>query len=929
MRHSLLSKWLGVFIFLLCLKVFVFAQQVLQFGFEGKETFFRQGKSDANIALIKHQLSDESAHTGQKSELIQFTAGNGQFAHFFYDFGQAQVTDELNISLWVKANRPGMQLFCRVVLPKERDPKNLDQPLTLTMKGDIYQLTGRWQQLTLRQPMKRLREQVNLYRAETGRDPVMADAYVDRLFLNLFGGPGQTDVWIDDMEIGPVLEQKASSSPKTPEEVPGKTLTRRSSEVQLKGTQLLVSGQKFFLRGIRHTGTPLKTLRDAGFNTVWLDESVANSTLEEAVNQGFWIVPMMQLPGADDSNGVPAQLTSQQAVGKKVARFLEQEAVLCWDLGSNLQFEKNSLVSRSAQSLRNADPMRPLAADVWDGFQRYSRSVDQIMLGAHRWPLFTTMELPAYRDWLLQKRRLAQPGTYTWTWIQTHLPDWYLQYVSAKDVQTKIDEPSGPHPEQIRLLTYAAIGAGCKGIGFWSDKFLADSHGGRDRLLALALLNQELQLLEPILVETEEPTWVDTSLPDVKAAILRSEKGILVLPMWMGKGTQFVPPQGSATELSIVIPQAPIGCQAWEVTPGQVKSLPWKRVVGGIKVTVKEFSLATPVVLTSDLSPTGLVVRWQDLQRKMAKLSAQWAHDLAEEEFTKVITVQTKLETSGKHLADSQMLLKKSRDYINESLNHRRNGEYAEAYATAQRALRPLRILMRTAWEQALRDLDSPVATPYSISFFSLPDHYKFWEEIKAAKLLENVLPDGDFELAPDKVPQGWVVQEVPSLDEINQTARRVTESARSGKQSLMLQITPKNPLLPPAALERAFLGIYSPAVKMQPGSLVRISGWVKIPKEIKGSADGALFFDSAGGEPLGIRLTAATDWRHYTFYRRVPNTGVINVTLALTGLGTVYYDDWKIEPLAETNPPAIAVQNQPVTTTGIKPIAIDSQSKP
>lgn len=90
------------------------------------------------------------------------------------------------------------------------------------MKGDIYQLTGRWQQLTLRQPMKRLREQVSLYRAETGRDPVMAEAYVDRLFLNLYGGPGQTDVWIDDMEIGPVLEQKASSSPKTPEEVPGK-----------------------------------------------------------------------------------------------------------------------------------------------------------------------------------------------------------------------------------------------------------------------------------------------------------------------------------------------------------------------------------------------------------------------------------------------------------------------------------------------------------------------------------------------------------------------------------------------------------------------------------------------------------------------------------------------------------------------------------
>ena len=145
-----------------------------------------------------------------------------------------------------------------------------------------------------------------------------------------------------------------------------------------------------------------------------------------------------------------------------------------------------------------------------------------------------------------------------------------------------------------------------------------------------------------------------------------------------------------------------------------------------------------------------------------------------------------------------------------------------------------------------------------------------------------------------------------------------------------MLEISPKNALLPPAALERAFLAIYSPAIKMQPGSLVRISGWVKIPKEIKGSADGALFFDSAGGEPLGIRLTQATEWKHYTFYRRVPNTGVINVTLALTGLGTVYYDDWKIEPLQESNQPAISVQNQPANSAiGIKPIAIDSQSKP
>ena len=64
--------------------------------------------------------------------------------------------------------------------------------------------------------------------------------------------------------------------------------------------------------------------------------------------------------------------------------------------------------------------------------------------------------------------------------------------LSGSASHNKFDEPIGPQPEQIRLLTYLALAAGCKGLGFWSDRFLADSHQGRDRLLALALLNQEL-----------------------------------------------------------------------------------------------------------------------------------------------------------------------------------------------------------------------------------------------------------------------------------------------------------------------------------------------------------------------------------------------------------------------------------------------------
>ena len=56
--------------------------------------------------------------------------------------------------------------------------------------------------------------------------------------------------------------------------------------------------------------------------------------------------------------------------------------------------------------------------------------------------------------------------------------------------------------------------------------------------------------------------------------------------------------------------------------------------------------------------------------------------------------------------------------------------------------------------------------------------------------------------------------------------------------------------------------------------------------------------YDSIGGETLGLRLTDATAWKQFEYYRRVPASGEVFVTLALTGLGTVQFDDIRIEPL-------------------------------
>jgi hypothetical protein len=232
-------------------------------------------------------------------------------------------------------------------------------------------------------------------------------------------------------------------------------------------------------------------------------------------------------------------------------------------------------------------------------------------------------------------------------------------------------------------------------------------------------------------------------------------------------------------------------------------------------------------------------------------------------------------------------------------VKHYNDGDFQESYLAAQRAMRPVRLLMRAQWEKAAGDLDTPVSSPYAVSFFALPRHWEFVEQLRRLGPAANALPNGDFELASDRTAESWQAQEA-TMDEVQMTASRVTDEPHGGKQCLMLEIQPKGSGAPaPQALERTFLAIHSPAVRLEPGTPVRITGWVRIPGPIQASADGAMLYDSAGGEPMAVRLAGTTKtWKQFTLYRKVPASGSIHLTLALTGLGKVYFDDLRIEPL-------------------------------
>lgn len=1023
-------------------------EQIHRHTFSGRQTTLVRGDANVRVEVKEHDISTQSFWSQPSSEHLKLAAdagtGDSAYVHYFYETPPAPVSELLAASVRVKATKPGVQLRARVVFPKEPDPQRPETPLTTLIVGDTYQDARQWKTLTLGNVPELLGKHLPALQARVRRPVNTADAYIDRLVINLYAGPGPLDVWIDDLDIGPVKPNPNAPAPNTGG-APGTAVKLPrggdlaaprvgSRQVEHRERHILVDGKPYFFRAIRHTGTPLHVLRSAGFEALWLPADTPTALVEEATREGWMLIPSAPLATSFVAAG-DREATARDA--DALAGFLRRFSggdVLFWDLGGGRRAEQIDWVASTAKSIQAVDPKRPRGADLWDGFAAYSQYLD--VVGAHRWPLFTSLEIKDYFTWLKQRRELTGIRPVYWTWVQNHLPDWYAEMmgspaedqpaaarprpnpvqpaggVTARRPDAPPDpgfaDPVGPQPEQVKILAYLGIAAGCRGLGFWSDRYLADSHHGRDRLQQMALLNAELDLLSPVIlgVTEKQALELNTSHPHVRAFLLKGQRGTLLLPIWMGPGTQYVPEQGAILNLTVTVPLVADGADPWLITPAGPECLRHltRRGTNGMVVTIPEFDLATPIVFTDDLTPTGLVVYWQDRARLMGRHAARWALDLAAAEYEKTRTVYEKLAEQGVTVRGADVLFAETQRYYKQAQQDFAHELYKEAYQNATRALRPLRVVMWDHWRQAAAKFRVPTTSPYAVSYFSLPKHWELYREVQASRAAANLLPGGDFEPEAGEIPKkGLPVETMPgwtarwgALDPVEVAAGVVTTDKLAdewkprepaprpktiwtpsrkipapdegyvppqpelGDGCLRLEVRERaqrdrdgKPVPRIPILERTFLAVDSPAVRLPPGTLVRISAWVKIVERVEGTVDGVLIYDNpgydpqfanrphAGGEPLAVRVLRTDEyagmkgsWRQYHLYRRVSASGQVGVTLALTGVGEALFDDVRIEPLVAGGPapdekadaarlaprPASGPARQPVVPAGYVP---------
>lgn len=898
----------------------VLGQSAWYEGFEQKDPSWERLGADVRYNIREQQRTPLIRHTGERSEWISLVGDTGTHVYIGHDVGNPRIIDELVPTIQIRSDRPGIQLLAELTLPRSRNPQT-GKSLTTLVRGTSYSKVGKWEQLRIDDLPRLLSRQTHILRNEFGSDVDPREAYISRIVLNVYGGPGATNVWIDDLDIAGYVQAPASSTA-SPEPTASASSTPWKSanlpavddesqrRVRLDRSILLVDERPFFVRAVRWRGEPLTALKVLGFNTVWLDRFPSPELLAMADQAGVWLIsppPPLPLPP-------PAGGTNQTILGP------EYRSVLAWDLGTGLGEQQKDSVRQLADGIRAADSRfrRPIIARPESGLRAYSRIADILVIG--RPALGSSLELADYAQWLRLRPQLARPGTPFWVVVPTG-PEPALR--AQWDAMAPGGSPTtGFSAEQLRLITYLSCVSGTRGLLFESHTPLdATAPAAETRRVILELLNLELTLSEPwfaggnfaVMAYSKNP-----KLKDLQATVLRTDRAQLVIPIWLAPGTGQVPSLPSQRTISVNVPGVPEADEAYELVPGRLRRCHHSLGTPGTNVTLDQFALTGQILFTQDpklftnRSRQARLIgpRAAELQRRLVELRMKQF-----EQFLVPLTMVAPNTPQLKALeADVPALRRAAQESLQKCTRAIAAENYADAYLNAEEAMRPFRLLEHEHWLAASQSVTGLAASPLLASFSTLPGHWSLLRETAQRPPGANLLPGGNFENLQIWLNAGWDHFQHPVPGVIAQ-ANLAPEAAHSGTLGLRLAVAPKALDQVPQLVESPPVWITSAPVNLEIRSLVVIRGWVRIPEPIQGSADGLLVIDSLTGQHLAERIHANDQWQEFVLYRACPQSGPVRLTFALSGMGTAYVDDVSIQILTTASAPVASATPYPATT--------------
>lgn len=311
MGDTLGKRYFGLSVFLLLLVNLCWtggnsdlrASSISVDSLEGPTTSWNVGETDSTIHVLEHARVRRPVHSGRWAEKFYLASSGGSFAYVTTPIEMASVIEELSFSLWIRANRPGMQVAARVVLPRSINP-NTGKALTLKIYGDSYQNVGRWQQLFLEQVLQKVRRQTRIAQSGHSGKVDFREAYVDRIMINLHGGNGETTAYIDDLTIHGLISKK-SNSLVLADQIAPINLTFDSKTRPNKNRR-----GPALPRVIQYQGEPFAFLQKLGFNGIMLPGPPTEQQRLDASKHRLWLLA----PARNTTRVAPQRLQTNSPV---------------------------------------------------------------------------------------------------------------------------------------------------------------------------------------------------------------------------------------------------------------------------------------------------------------------------------------------------------------------------------------------------------------------------------------------------------------------------------------------------------------------------------------------------------------------------------------------------------------------------------------
>jgi hypothetical protein len=723
-------------------------------GFETDRPTWRQEETDVEVNLLAHDRSESAAHDGTKSEHFRFTVdGSGSALYYSLSLPKIPVTANLNVRMFVRSTRDGMQLLARVVLPADVDP-DTGQPSFVLVPGTVFESAGKWQRLQVDDILTAVERQARILRISTRRKVPLAGAYLERLVINLHGGSGETETFLDDLSIRPVPESAIVAPPVDDAPLTARpdadTPTALATVRMNPGGRLIRDGVDWVPSILDAPGADLAIAHQFGLDTLAVPMDANPEVVKAAVGLGYRLMPRIGPP-------IREIQVDPKALIARIEAYPFKEAVAFWDLGEQLgaandpetrkhELENVRALITALHDLPGSTPRLTTGtvAGKIDLFARSGQSLDAFGIDPMYWG--TSRSPGEALEYLHQRRNLTARWNSRapfWGWVDAVPPAAVTANVWGNETPPTWGV-SRVMSEQVRAATYLTLMAGFRGIGFRGSRDLTDELG-KPVLYEIGLLNAEIDLVQSILALGSDPiTKVHAFPPDPKAIIkfdvtgrqggannrtskkatifpetakhpsivaaainTPDNRGRLVLIADAPGGGQFQMEQSAINDLNVVVPGAPMNAQAWEISLGGVRNLERDHPPGGVRFTIPEFGVATMVLLTTD---TAMAERLEAAVRRITPRACDLVIKQARRQYEWVFDINDRLVKDGHTVKQGDELLNESLKYINAAEAALADEDYSGSFDQARRATRPLRMVMHSHFSKGKATLDRSAA---------------------------------------------------------------------------------------------------------------------------------------------------------------------------------------------------------------------------